>query len=391
MKHLRYLTAALALTAGLSLPAQAAEPIKIGVLLPYSSVFAGIGKEITEAFELGLETFGNEINGRPIELIKEDTEVKPNVGLAKAKKLILQDEVVLIVGLVHSGVAGAVRDYVHNSKTPLVVANAGNDLLTGAKCSPWVIRASFSNSQINREMGPWVVKQGIKRVSLVAADYAAGHQMMEAFKASFTKAGGTIVSEQYPPLTTKDFGPYLAKLKADAPEAVYVFFAGGAALRFVPQYHDFGLKESIKLMGAGWLTSALYIAKQGDAAIGFTGSLNYIPSIDRPENVAFQKAFQAKYGRVASEFGVQGYDSARLIVQALKAVKGKTDDKKAIVDAMHKVSFIGARGPFRIDPMTNNVIQDMYVFETRKVGDKVEMVLIDNMKNVQDPPKGCKM
>ncbi len=391
MKALRNLSVTLTLAACVVLPAQAAEPIKIGVILPYSGVYAGIGSEIYNAMELGFETFGQEVGGRRIVLIKEDTEAKPNIGLAKAKKLVLQDKVDLLAGLVHSGVAGAVRDFVHGAKVPLVINNAGNIHLTGKRCSRWVVRVSFSNAQINRDMGAWMVKKGFTRVYLMAADYAAGHQMMDAFKEAFVAAGGTVVGEEYPPLSTKDFGPYLAKLKAAAPQAVYVFFAGGPALRFVPQYHDFGLKDSIKLTGAGWLTSTLYIAKQGDAAADITAVLNYVPSIDSEENKKFQKDFQSKYGRVASEFAVAGYDSARLIVEALKLTGGKTDDKGAIVDAMHKVSFVGPRGALRIDPKTNNVIQDIYVFETRKMGGKVKQVVIDKFPSVQDPPRGCVM
>ena len=251
MTALRNLSLALVLAAGVVLPAQAAEPIKIGVILPYSGVYAGLGSEITDAMELGFATFGEEVAGRRIVLIKEDTEAKPNVGLAKAKKLVLQDKVDLLAGLVHSGVAGAVRDFVHGAQVPLVINNAGNIHLTGKRCSRWVVRISFSNAQINRDMGGWMARKGFKRVFLMAADYAAGHQMMDAFKESYIAAGGTIVGEEYPPLATKDFGPYLAKLKVAAPQAVYVFFAGGAALRFVPHYHDFGLMDSIHVAGAG--------------------------------------------------------------------------------------------------------------------------------------------
>ena len=142
---------------------------------------------------------------------------------------------------------------------------------------------------------------------------------------------------------------------------------------------------------AGWLTSALYIAKQGDAAADITAALNYVPSIDSEENRKFQKDFQNKYGRGASEFAVAGYDSARLIVEAPKLTGGKTDDKGAIIDAIHKVSFVGPRGALRIDPKTNNVIQDIYVFETRKMGGKVKPVVIDKFPSVQDPPRGCVM
>ncbi len=368
--------------------ANAAEPIKVGALLPYSGVFASLGVEIADAIDLGFDTFGRQVGDREIVVIREDTEGKPSVGLSKAKKLVLRDGVDFLVGPVSSAVAGALRDFVHASRVPLIIANAGNNQLTGKSCSPYVIRVSFSNAQINRDMGSWMVSQGYKRVYLMAADYAAGRQMMEAFRTSFIAAGGVVAGEEYAPLSTKDFGPYLGKLKAARPQAAYVFFPGAAAMAFVPQYAGFGLKETIQLAGAGWLSSAFNIERQGADAAGFIGALNYVPSIDSPQNAAFQKAFQGRFDRLGSEFAVQGYDSARLIVEALKRTGGSTE---GITEAMHEVSFVGPRGELRIDPLTNNVIQDIYVFETRRVGDRIEQVVIDTFTDVRDPPSGCRL
>ena len=368
----------------------AAEPIKIGVLLPSSGVYAGLGNDQKLALELGFDDFGREVAGRPIELIHADTQSKPGSGLAQIKKLVLRDRVDVVVGIISSAVAGAVRDYVHNAQVPLILSNAGNDDLTGAQCSPWILRSSFSNSQISREMGPWMAARGFNNVFLMAFDYLAGHQAMEAFRGGFVAAGGTVVGEEYPPLgETEDFGPYLAKVKAADPDAVYVFFAGGPAIKFVKEWAAFGLKGEIQLAGAGWLNSALYINAQGMDAAGSLGILNYVPSIDTPENHAFQENFRAAHGRDASEFGVAAYDSARIIVEALKATGGNTTDKEALVAAMQATRFDGPRGPFRIDPRTNNVIQNVYIFEVQAQGDGVAAVVQDVIADVQDPPNGC--
>ena len=295
-----------------------------------------------------------------------------------------------MVGIISSAVAGAVRDFVHNAQVPLIVSNAGNDDLTGPQCSPWIMRSSFSNAQISREMGPWMAAQGFKNVFLMAFDYAAGHQAMEAFRGGFVAAGGTVIGEEYPPLgETEDFGPYLAKVKAADPDAVYVFFAGGPAIKFVKEWAAFGLKGEIQLAGAGWLNSALYINAQGMDAEGALGILNYVPSIDTPENHTFQEQFRAAHGRAGSEFGVAAYDSARLIVDALKATGGNTADKEALVAAMQATRFDGPRGPFQIDPRTNNVIQNVYIFEVQAQGDGVVAVVQDVIADVQDPPNGC--
>jgi len=371
--------------------ASADGPVKIGVLLPYSGVFAVIGADITDGFEFGLARFRARTT-RSIELFKEDTEVKPTVGLTKAKKLVYRDEVDLLVGPVGSNVANALRDFVHGAEIPLIIPNAGNNLLTGERCSKWILRTSFSNAQVTRGMGPWMVAHGYERVYLMAPDYAAGHQMMDAFRETFTAAGGTVVGEAYPSLReTRDYAPYLAQVKAAAPQAMFVFFAGGPAIQFVKQYAEFGLKDTIKLAGAGWLTSPLYIDEQGPAAAGVLGILNYVPSIETPENIEFQLAFQNTFGRVASEFAVQGYDTARLIIEALALREGDVKNRAALVAAMRKVTFTGPRGVLRIDPATNNIIQDIHIFETRESGGKVRAVVIDTLPAMQDPPKGCRL
>jgi branched-chain amino acid transport system substrate-binding protein len=367
-----------------------AEEYKVGLLLPFSGVYAGLGSHIENGFNLGLEHFGSELGSDTITVDKADTEADPASSLAKAKKMVLQDKDDVLVGLVSSAVLAAVRDFVHQSKTPLIVANAGNDEATGADCSPSIIRVSFSNSQINRPMGPWLAAQGKKKVYLMAPDYAAGHQMMEAFREGFVANGGEIVGEAYPPLQgTTDYGPYLAAAKAANPDAIYVFFAGSAAITFVKQYKDFGIGEEIPLYGSGFLTSAAYVHVQGEAADSTTVALHYVPSIDTAENKAFQEAYQAKYeGKLASEFAVAGYDSARLVIEAIKAAGG---DKAKFKEELAKVSFNGPRGPLRIDPATHNVVQNVYIYKNEWKDGKVVQTILETVPDVQDAPNGCSM
>lgn len=375
------------LAGGLATGPAAAEDFKIGLLLPFSGVYAGLGEHIENGFKLGLEHYGKDLGDNKIETFREDSEAKPAVGLAKARKLVLQDRVDAIVGIVSSAVLGAVRDFADGSKVPIIVANAGNDEMTGERCSPYVIRVSFSNSQMNRPMGPYMYDKGIKKVYLMAPDYAAGHQMMDSFRESFEAAGGEIVGEAYPPLHgTKDYGPFISAAQATNPDAIYVFFAGGAAIAFVKQYHDFGVKEQIPLYGAGFLTSPAYVQVEGEAADGIVAGLHYVPSIDTQANKDFQAAYQAAYGKPASEFSVAGYDAARLVVEAAKASGG---DKEKFDAELAKVSFDGPRGPLRLDPHTNNVIQNIYIFENKFKDGAVVQEVLETIPDVQDPVNGC--
>jgi branched-chain amino acid transport system substrate-binding protein len=393
MKFLAPIAAAFVLAAALPGAAVAADPIRIGLLLPYSAgPYVPLAAEVGDSLAIALEESGMEVAGRKIEILKEDTTHKPDVAQAKAKKLVFEDKADILVGPIGSNELAPLFDFANGAKLPLVIPNAGDDEVTGAKCSPWVLRTSFSNSQTVREMAPWMIKQGIRKVSLIAFDYVTGHQLMDDFKQPFVAAGGAITGEQYPPFgPISDFGPYLTKIKNEKPDAVFTFFAGPPATALVKQFSEFGLKESIRLTGPGWLISPLNLPSEGDAAVGVIGILNYVPAIDNPVNKAFQQKFQAKYNRTASEFAAQGYDTGKLIYAALKAVGGKTDDKAALVKALHGVTVDGTRGRLTIDPKTNNIVQDIYIYEARKVGDKVDFAVLDRVKNVQDPPNGCKL
>jgi branched-chain amino acid transport system substrate-binding protein len=366
----------------------AADEIKVGLLLPYSGVYAALGEEIEAGFRMAVE--GANDTGHTFTIVKEDSEAKPPVGLAKARKLVLEDEVDVLSGIVSSGVLAAVRDFVDSSQVPLIVSNAGADESTGKSCSKYITRVSFSNSQVNRPMGKWMFDQGVRRVYTLAPDYAAGHEQINAFKTEFEKAGGEIVGGEFTPFQkTQDFGPYLTTAKAAGPDAIYVFYAGGEAISFVKQYDSFGLKGDIGLYGSGFLNSQLYLAAEGEAAVGTVGSLHYVPTLETEDNKAFVEEFKAKTGRLPSEYGVQGYDAGRALIEAVKA--GATD-RASLAEALPKISYTGPRGPLQIDPATNNVVQNVYIYEIVKGDDgALTQKVLATVENVKDEPNGCQL
>jgi branched-chain amino acid transport system substrate-binding protein len=381
---------ALLLAAG---TASAAEPIKIGLDLEFSAgPYVPLAHEVADGLAMAIADRGGEVDGRKIEIIDGDNQHKPDIAQSVAKKLVYADHVDMLVGSIGSGVIKAIRDFAVASKTPLLIPNAGDNEITGQDCNFWVMRTSFSNDQIVRDMGPWEVKHGIKRVALIAFDYAAGHQQMDGFKRTFTAAGGKIVSEQYPPFgPISDFGPYLTKIKEAHPDAVFTFFAGPPATAFVKQFKEFGLAKTIKLTGPGWIVSPLNLPSEGLDAVGVIGILNYVPAIDNPVNHKFQREFEAKYHRVGSEFAAQGYDTGLLIYAALKATQGKTANKAALIRAFHRVRVEGTRGALRIDPKTNNIIQNLFIYDVVDRGGKPAFHVIETIPHVQDPPHGCKL
>jgi len=385
-------TAAGAVLGGPARQARAAPaPIKIGLLLPYSNVYAVLGESITDGLSLAFERAGWTVAGRRVELIKEDDEVNPQVGLRKAKKLIESDGVDFLVGPVSSGVLAAIRDTVHQTRQILVVANAGNDEISRDRCSRYIFRASFSNWQPNAPMGSWVAAHVAKEAYLVAPKYAAGFDMMRAFKETFVAAGGKVVGEDYTPFpVNEDFAPFLTKINQAAPKVVYAFFSGSQAVRFVRQYDEFGLRARSKLCGAGFLTESDVLPAQGQSALGIITGHFYSTLLDNPANKAFVRAFRAKYARTPDGFAVQGYDSAQVIAHGLTATGGDTRDKDRLLEALRGVEFDSPRGRFRFDPRTQNVIQPfIYVREVREVDGELANVVVDRIANVRDPGTGC--
>ncbi len=366
-------------------------PLKIGLVLPYSGVYAVLGESITQAMELVFARENWTVAGRKIELIKEDDEMQPPVGIRKTEKLIESDKVDILTGPVHSGILMGMRDKVHNSKTVLIVSNAGADAISRERCSKWIFRTSFSNWQPNQPMGAWVAKNVSKDVFIMAPNYQAGKDQLGAFKETFVPAGGKLVGEDYPKLGETDYAPYLTKVRQSGAKAVYAFFSGTDAVNFVKQYASFGLKQTIKLTGAGFLTEPDVLPAQGASALGVITGHFYTPLLDNGANHKFVKEFRDKFfGKMPDGFACQGYDTAEVIVRAVKAVNGNTQDKDKLVDAIAKVEFDSPRGRFRFDPKTHNVIQPyIYIREVKEVAGGLNNVPIDKVADVRDPGTGC--
>ena len=367
-------------------------PVKIGVVLPYTGVYAVLGESITQAMELVFARENWMVAGRKIEMIKEDDEMKPPVGIRKTEKLIDSDKVDILTGPVHSGILMGMRDKVHNSKTILIVSNAGADAISRERCSKWIFRTSFSNWQPCQPMGGWVAKNVSKEVFQIAPNYQAGKDMMAAFRETFLPAGGKLVAEDYPKLGETDYAPYITKIKQSGAKAVFAFFSGTDAVNFVKQFDQFGLKQTVKLTGAGFLTEPDVLPAQGKSALGIITGHFYTPVLDNPVNKQFVKDFKARYNNKTPDgFAVQGYDTAEVILRALKAVNGNTQDKDKLVDAIAQVEFDSPRGRFRFDPKTHNVIQPfIYVREVREVPEfGLTNVPIDKVADVRDPGTGC--
>ena len=372
----------LALTVAFTVSAAAQEPIKIGVLGPNSGPYAIIGEEVRNGFDTYLSEVGSAAGGRKIEMIYEDTQAKPDVGLTKAKKLVEKDGVAFIGGVVSSSVAYALRDYIVSKNIPFIVTVASADGLTQKLAASNIFRTNSSGSQASHPLGKWLYDvAGYKKLVMIAPNYAMGYEQTGGFARTFVAAGGKIVKTLYPPLGAADFGPFLTSFDPTSADAVGAVFAGSDAIKFVKQYAEYGLKGKIPLISTILLTDDLILQEEGDAAIGITSASQYSSTLETAANKAFVDAYRKKYNRDPTLYSEASYVGARVVVEALKAVKGDIANTAAVTSAMSKVTFEAPRGQFRFDEY-NSPVHNIYVFKVEKSGGKLINRPIAEFKDV---------
>jgi branched-chain amino acid transport system substrate-binding protein len=361
--------------------------VKVGFLLPYTGTYAKLGTFCRDAFKLRLAEAGNKLGGREIEFIDVDSEANPAKAPELTNRLIKRDKVDFLIGPVHSGVGMVMVKMARGDQGPItVVSNAGADQLTGSLCAPNIFRTSFSSYQMGYPGGPVMLEDGHKRVALVYWNYGFGKEVAAGFKKSFLAGGGTLVKEIPTPFPEVDFQAYLTELAALKPDAIYTFYAGGGAAKFVKDFAAAGLKDSIKLYGAGFLTEGVLEA-QGAAAEGVRTVLHYADTLDIPENHKFRAAFKKATGQEADVYAVQGYDAGELILRGMEAVKGDTGARAEMIRAMETAEIASPRGKLRFSP-SHNPIHDVYLREVIKGENRVIRVAV---KDQSDPAEGCSM
>ncbi len=360
--------------------------LKVGLMLPYSGTYAALGDAIEKGFRLYLAEQGGRIAGREVEFVKLDDESDPAKATDNANKLVKRDNVDVLVGTVHSGVAMAMAKVAKDNGTLLIIPNAGAVAVTGPMCAENIFRSSFSNWQPGYAMGEVAAKRGAKKVVTITWKYAAGDESVGGFKESFEKAGGQVVKELSLPFPNVEFQPLLTEIAAIKPDAVYTFFAGGGAVKFVKDYAAAGLKDKIPLYGAGFITDGTLEAQGADAQ-GLLTTLHYGDGLDVPKDKTFRAAYAKAYGAQPDVYAVQGYDAAQMLAIGLKAAGGDVSKKAEIAKAIVAAKIDSPRGTFTIGA-NHNPVQDMYL---RQVVGKDNKVIGVAVPALADPGRGCKM
>jgi branched-chain amino acid transport system substrate-binding protein len=351
-------------------------PIKIVLLAPLTGAASALGKDMLNGTELYLDGIGSQVSGRKIELIVEDTEGNTATALTKARKLVEQDQVHVLTGGLLASTGYALHPLAEAQRIPTTYPVMSSDDLTQRKPAKWVVRTGWNSSQSMHVFGDWVAKTlKYRKIVTIGLDYAFGWESVGGFQRTFEESGGQIIQKIWTPLNTNDFAPFVTQIKREA-DAVFAVFFGRAALQFVKQYETAGLKGRVPLLGNGTTTDESVLPQMGDEALGIMTALHYSAALDTPANQKFAKAFEVKAGKIPSYYAETCYTNARWIVEAVKAIGGRVEDREALLTALRRVELKDfPRGPVSIDRW-GNPVQNIYIRRVEKVGGKLQNSVI---------------
>ncbi len=342
-----------------------AEPVKIGMVTTLSTKAGYLGEDIRDGFKLAIDLEGGNLGGIPVDLMVEDDGRKPEKGKQIAERFIKKDKAKILTGIVFSNVAMAVVPKVVREDVVYLSANAAPSKLAGSGCHENYFSVSYQNDNIDEVVGQYVTEAGHKSVYLLAPNYPAGKDHLAGFKRYYK---GTITAEVYTKLGQSDYAAEIAALRAAKPSAVFFFLPGGMGINFLKQYAQAGLARQIPVYGPAFSFDERILKAVGAAALGVKNGSQWTHDLDNPANARFVAAYKKAYNRMPTLYASQGYDTARLIGSALKAVKGDLSDMKAFKAALKKADFNSVRGDFSFG-VNQHPIQDLYIREVIQSGD----------------------
>jgi branched-chain amino acid transport system substrate-binding protein len=382
-----------ALTVGVlsltALAAQAQETIKVGVIAAFSGPFADYGKQMEGGIKAYMKQHGDTVAGKKIEIIVKDTTgPAPEIAKRLAQELVVRDKVDFLAGFGLTPEALAVAPIAQQAKKPMIIMNAATSVITTK--SDYIARFSMTLPQISAPMATWALKNNMKRIITLVADYGPGIDAETAFKTTFVNGGGQIPESIRVPLRNPEFAPFVQRIKDAKPEAVFVFVpAGEQGIAFMKSYRERGLAEAgIKVIATGDLTDDHVLPAMGDATLGVITTFHYSIAHNSPENKTFLKLFSEvnpNAGR-PNFMAAAAYDGMAAIYDVARKLNGQIDGDKAMA-ILKGMKINSPRGPLMIDPATRDVVQTVYVRKVEKVNGELHNVEFDKFENVKDPGK----
>ncbi|HEY6981641.1 ABC transporter substrate-binding protein [Reyranella sp.] len=347
-------------------PALAQQGVKIGFVSTFSGPQAAIGEDMRRSVDLAVEHLGGKMAGKPIQIVYEDDQFKPDVGKQKSEKLVQQDKVDFVSGYIWSNVLlASLKTVVDEGDTILIGANAGPSQIAGELCNKNFFSTSWQNDQTPMAMGEYLNTKGVKNLYLMGPNYAAGKDMLAGVKRTYK---GKIEGEDYTKWPDQlDFSAELAKIAQVKPEGIFIFYPGAHGVQFLKQYVQAGLSKTIPLYQV-FSIDAITLPQQGELALGTLGAQEWVNDLPNEQNKRYVADFKKKYGVYPSYYGAQSYDAIMLIASAVEALKGDVKDKAKVRAEIAKANFKSLRGGFKFN--TNHFpIQNFYIQETVKDAD----------------------
>jgi branched-chain amino acid transport system substrate-binding protein len=375
-------------TVSLASMAQAQQPVKVGMIVSYTGQFADTGQQLDNGYKLFWKQKGDTVAGRKVETIRKDVGgIAPDVAKRLAQELVVRDKVDVLAGHELTPNALAVGDVSAEAKKFMVVMNAATSIITTK--SPYMSRTSSTTPMLNGALGTWAAKSGgLKKVYTLVSDFGPGIDAVNAFKESFTAAGGTIVGSALFPVANLDFAAFIQAAKDSNPDAIYIWTPGGTQPAAIGKaLNERGIDTSkIKILGQDELTGVAALQSMGDLGIGIITASMYDYTHKSPMNEAFVKAFREEYKREPDIFSIGGYDGAQLIYKALEKTGGKADGE-SLIAAAKGMTWESPRGTILIDPETRDIIETVYIRRVEKVDGKLVNTEFDKVDAVKDPVK----
>lgn len=368
--------------ASLKMPAVQAQaaPFKIGLLTVKTGPLAQGGIQMEQGIAAFLKEKNSTLAGRKVELLVADTGGNPAGAKTKAQEVIERDKVNVILGPLAAFELLAITDYVRDNATPLISLAAAEDV-TQRKANPFIIRPSATSAQCCHVMGDYAAKElKYKRAATISEDFAFGYEQMAGFQRVFEDNGGKVVKKLWPPLVTPDYTPFIAQIKNV--DCVFNGFAGSNPVKFMRAYADLGLKDKVPLL-AGWtaMDDAL-LRSLGDEAVGVYSAAYYSADSSSDSNKRFVAAMQKDYGVLPGGYSAGMYVAGQCVEAAIQQLGGQADDRKALAEALHKVSLSDTpRGAVKFDQY-GNVIGEVFIRRCEKKGTQLVNTLIKTYPNV---------
>lgn len=354
--------------------------VKIGVLNPTTGPFAVFGEQVNTGIRLYFDGIGNAVDGTAIELVFADTAGDPQQALDQARRLVQEERVDLLMGIVNSAVVPPLAEFAGQEQVPLVITIGGARVATGENRNPFVFRTAMANGQQDRVLGWYTAeKLGKRRAATFAWDFLVGEERVSGFAETFTAAGGQIVAQQKPPLGTTDYGPFISQVDPSSIDVIYAFFAGPGALAFLQQLREFGVTPGVQVVAADYFTAGV-LNQMGEDAVGLVQAGAYADSIDTPENKAFLEAYKAAGNEgMPGVYVEEGYTGALVVAEAIRAAAG--GGKQALLDALAATHVTGPAGPLTFDTR-GQAVRTCYITRVDKTGSGVTQTILETVPDV---------